>query len=87
MLDIQWYDVVGLLGSMIILGTYFALQMRKMSSSTTMYSLTNTAGAFLILVSLYFDFNLAAFVIEIFWFIISVGGLWKSKSPVEVNIT
>ena len=38
----------------------------------------NAAGALLIIVSLIFDFNLSAFVIEVFWLLISLLGLWRS---------
>jgi hypothetical protein len=38
------------------------------------YSLANALGAVLILVSLYFDFNLSAVIIELFWAAISLMG-------------
>jgi hypothetical protein len=37
----------------------------------------NAVGAFLVMVSLLFDFNLAAFLMEAFWFLISLFGLLR----------
>jgi len=37
-------------------------------------------GALLILISLYFSFNLASFIIEIAWLLISIFGLFKALS-------
>ena len=57
---------------------YLALQAEKITSDSIMYSLFNALGAALILISLYFKFNLSAFVIEAFWLIISLYGMYKS---------
>jgi hypothetical protein len=78
----QWHDVVGSAGAAIILVSYFLLQLQRISSRGLSYSILNAAGAFLILVSLLFTFNLAAFVVEAFWLAISALGIirWRSKS-------
>ncbi|MGH8251957.1 MAG: CBU_0592 family membrane protein [Steroidobacteraceae bacterium] len=60
---------------MLILVAYFLLQIEKIENTSLMYSVSNAVGAVLILVSLYFDFNLSAFQVEFFWFLISVIGL------------
>lgn len=74
----HWYDFVGNLGVIIILLTYFLLQIGRINSKSVKFSLLNLIGAFLILVSLYFEFNLSAFLIEFFWLIISLIGILKS---------
>lgn len=71
----QWHDLVGSAGAAIILITYFLLQVQRLSSDTLSYSLLNGLGAFLILVSLWVDFNLSAFLVEAFWLAISVLGV------------
>lgn len=71
----QWHDVVGGAGAAIILVSYFLLQLQRMSGSGLGYSVLNAAGAGLILVSLWVDFNLAAFVVEAFWMAISIFGI------------
>ena len=75
-----WYDFLGNVGVILILLSYLLLQMSKMKSQSMCYSLMNAIGALLILVSLYYDFNLSAFVMEVFWLLISLYGLWQSRS-------
>ena len=76
----SWYDFLGNLGVLLILPSYLLLQMKKIKSQSMYYSLMNAVGALFILVSLYFNFNLSAFVMEIFWLLISLYGLWQSRS-------
>lgn len=71
-------DVIGLIGVGLILLTYAALTLEKIDPKGWRYSAGNGIGAVLILVSLYFNFNLASFVIEIAWLAISLFGLWKA---------
>ncbi|GLQ20807.1 hypothetical protein ACFFUB_01970 [Algimonas porphyrae] len=71
-------DLIGLSGVALILTAYFALQTERVRSEDWRFSGINGLGALLILVSLYFTFNLASFVIEIFWLLISGYGLWKA---------
>ncbi|MEL6686105.1 MAG: hypothetical protein AAFP97_00615 [Pseudomonadota bacterium] len=81
-------DLIGLAGVVLILIAYFALQTERIASEDWRFSAINGLGAILIMISLYFTFNLASFVIEVFWLIISVYGLWKvwrrrGKAPLQ----
>jgi hypothetical protein len=80
-MEYHWYDFVGNIGVFCILITYLLLQTGILQSNMIKFSLLNLIGAFLILVSLYFEFNLSAFLIEFFWLLISLVGLWKSLRP------
>ena len=71
----SWFDIVGLIGVVLIVVAYLLLQLGKLPSSAPSYSLLNAIGAFLVMVSLFFDFNLSAFLMEAFWFVISLFGL------------
>lgn len=73
----QWYDLVGNIGVFMILAAYFLLQLNRINNNSLTFSSMNFFGAFFILVSLYFDFNLSAFVIEFFWLLISLYGIYK----------
>jgi len=76
-MNYQWYDLVGNVGVFLILTTYLLLQLEKLDNHTVSYSLLNSVGASAILLSLYFRFNLSAFIIELFWLLISLIGLLK----------
>lgn len=72
-----WYDLVGTVGVGIIILTYIALQLGKIRSGQLIYSLLNAAGAGLIIVSLIYNFNFSAFIVEFFWLLISLFGVGK----------
>jgi len=71
----HWFDLVGMVGVLLIVVAYALLQLDRLRSSAISFSLMNAAGAFLIMTSLIFNFNLSAFLIELFWFVISVLGV------------
>ena len=72
-----WYDMVGSVGVGIIIVTYVLLQTEKIRSESLLYSVSNAAGASLIIVSLRFNFNFSAFIVEFFWVLISLYGILK----------
>ena len=76
--NLKWFDVVGFIGVLLIVVAYLLLQLDKLPSSSPKYSLLNAGGALLIIVSLIFAFNLSAFIMEVFWLLISLLGLWRS---------
>jgi hypothetical protein len=76
----NWYDIIGTLGVAVIILTYVLLQLERVRSTQLIYSLLNAIGASLILVSLYFDFNLPSVVVEAFWLVISLFGIGKWMS-------
>ncbi len=67
--------MLGIIGVVLILATYMLLQLEKLSAASFLYSATNGLGASLILVSLIYEFNLSAFIIEAFWLLISTYGI------------
>ena len=76
-MDYALHDVIGTLGVIFIIGSYFLVQIRKMTGTGLSYTAVNALGALLILYSLYFDFNLSAFLVEMFWLAISLVGLGR----------
>lgn len=76
-MDYHFYDFVGILGVVLILAPYLLVQLRKMSATGTRYIIANGLGALFILYSLFYDFNLSAFIIEIVWLLISLVGLGR----------
>lgn len=78
-----WSDFVGNIGVFFVLLSYILLQTEKLKSTDLIYSALNTAGAILVLVSLFVTFNLSSFIIEIFWLFISLFGLIKALRSKE----
>ena len=72
------FDLAGFIGVLLIVIAYLLLQLDKLPSSALSFSLLNAAGSLLIMLSLIFKFNVSAFLIEVFWFLISLIGLSKS---------
>jgi len=80
-------DIVGYLGSAMIILAYFLLQSGKVTSEDIRYPLINLIGAILLMISLTVHTNMPSVVIEIFWIGISVYGIWKilkkKKTPLS----
>ncbi|GDY24990.1 MULTISPECIES: CBU_0592 family membrane protein [unclassified Agarivorans] len=70
-------DIVGLLGTALVVGAFFLLQLERLSPKQLTYNLMNLSGAILLLISLCINFNLASFIIELFWIGASVVGIVK----------
>ena len=70
-------DAVGLMGTFLVVLAYYLLQLERTHPQSLSYNMINLVGAALLLFSLCFKFNLASFVIEIFWIGASLIGLWK----------
>lgn len=72
-------DFVGNVGVALIILAYLGLQLGRLEARGLAYSVANAVGAVLVIVSLLFDFNLSAFIIEVFWVVISLIGIerWR----------
>lgn len=70
-----WHDFAGNVGVALIVLTYLGLQLGRLDGQSVGYAAANAAGAGLVLVSLAFDFNLSAFIVEAFWVLISLVGV------------
>jgi len=70
-------DFVGNIGVAVLMSTYLMLQLNKLKSEDLAYSLLNAIGAGLVAISLVGKFNLSAFMIEVFWVLISCIGIYR----------
>lgn len=73
-----WHDAIGLVGVGAIALAYALLQTGRWQAREPRYSAVNAVGAALVLVSLRYEFNLSAVVIEGFWLAISLYGLFAA---------
>jgi len=76
-MNFDLFDLAGFVGVLLIVIAYLLLQLDKLPSSALSFSLLNAVGSLLITLSLIFKFNVSAFLIEVFWFLISLIGLAK----------
>ena len=84
-----WHQWLGIVGTVFILGGYFLLQTERLSSQDLTYSLLNAVGASFLVVSLLFDFNLSALIVESFWALLSIMGIircLRSRSATPVTL-
>jgi hypothetical protein len=73
--ELYIFRAIGLVGAAIFVVAYFANQARRLDSRDWRFPAANLAGALLILISLFGEWNLPSVVIEAFWAAISVYGL------------
>jgi hypothetical protein len=74
-MSLNLFDLAGFIGVLLIVIAYLLLQLDRLPSSSLSFSLLNAAGSLLIMLSLIFKLNVSAFLIEVFWFLISLIGL------------
>lgn len=72
---LQWPTVVGVIGTLLVLLAFFLLQTDKLRGNGPVYQLMNAIGAAAIIVSLFYEFNLASMLLEVAWLAISLYGL------------
>jgi len=71
-----WLDVIGNIGVLLMMVAYLLLQLNKLSNGL-LYSVVNALGASLVILSLLNNFNLSAFLMEAFWVLISIIGIYR----------
>jgi hypothetical protein len=69
--------VLGIIGVLIILWYYFLLQVGKCNADGLGFSVGNFIGAVLLLISLWYNWNLPSVIIEAVWCLISLYGIIK----------
>jgi len=73
-------DFIGITGVLMIVVMYTMNQLGAIKTEDLWYSVLNAVGSVLILISLYFYFNLASFLIEIVWLVVSLYGVYRTLS-------
>ena len=77
-MNLQWYDWIGMLGTLMVLAAFFLLQAGRLSGTGITYQLLNLLGAGGVLVSLLGKFNLPVFFLELAWMLISAYGIART---------
>jgi len=79
-------DFLGNIGVLLLMIAYLLLQLNKLSNGLV-YSLVNAVGAGLIVLSLLSNFNLSAFLMEVFWVLISLIGIYRHLRRKSVQLS
>ncbi len=74
----DFFDFLGTVGVALMIVAYLLLQLDRLDSKSLTYSVLNAVGACLVVISLIFKFNPAAFIIEVFWILISILGIVRA---------
>ena len=69
-------ELIGFSGVALLIVTYALLQLERIDPKGFWYSFNNLVVAILVTVSLVYTPNLPSLVIEFFWFIISLYGIY-----------
>lgn len=67
-------DIVGLIGSALFIAAFAYANLAKQFDKL-LFNIANLVGAILLIASLWVNFNLAAFVLEVAWAIIALLGI------------
>lgn len=78
-----FHDLLGTAGVALIVVMYFLLQSDRIAPENPHFSIWNGVGSILILISLTYEFNFAAALIEGFWLAISIYGLVRARRAVR----
>ncbi len=73
----EFHDILGTTGVGFIVVMYIMLQTESIDPSRIAFSLFNAVGSVLILISLAYEFNFSAVLIEGVWLLVSMYGLWR----------
>lgn len=77
-MNLEWYDWIGMLGTLMVLGAFFLLQAGRVHGTGLAYQLLNLFGAAGVLVSLWGNFNISVFLLESAWVAVSLYGMARA---------
>ena len=73
-------DLVGLIGVAAFLVAYGLLQFGRLRHDEPVYLALNGFGSLLVLVSLFYSFNLPSFVTQVMWLVFTVIGFVRVRN-------
>ena len=77
-IEMDFFQWLGFAGMICIVIAYFFLQLGMYDIHALNYQLLNLVGAIALIISLLVHFNLGSFLIEVFWIMITLYGLFKT---------
>ncbi len=77
-------QIIGLLGALLYLASYAAVQTGRLDGNGSLYALANTAAAALVLTSLFESYNPACAIIQVTWLIIGLARLLRPAISADI---
>ena len=77
-IEMDFFQWLGFAGMICIVVAYFLLQLGVYDIQALQYQLLNLIGAIALIISLLVHFNLGSFLIEVFWIMITLYGVFKT---------
>lgn len=77
-------DAIGILGTMIAMGTYFCVTTGRLKAPSRPYFAINIMASLCVGLSLISQFNPAGFLMQIFYGFLSIWGLWRTYTKATV---
>ena len=71
--------LIGFAGMLCVVLAFYKTVHGTWASQSLKYNQVNLAGAILLIISLFIHFNLGSFIIEVFWIMISLKGIYNAK--------
>ncbi|WNJ21139.1 CBU_0592 family membrane protein [Pontibacter sp. G13] len=78
-----WVELVGWIGSFLILGCYLAISMGKVKGNSFWYQMFNILGAICLIINTYYNRALPATFLNAVWALIGVVTLIKAKKEAQ----
>ena len=86
-MSLDFADIIGIIGSLIFIATFAYANVAK-ALDKLLFNALKLIGAGFLLTSLWFHFNLAAFLLEAAWALIALWGLvvaWRARRKGNEN--
>ena len=80
-------DAIGLFGVVLYVCSYAGLQLGILRVADLRYNALNAVGGIAVIYSLIWNFNLAALVMQVLWFVFTVVGFIRSRRKNRPNVS
>jgi hypothetical protein len=81
----NFIEIIGWIGAVLIVGSYFLNINGKVKSSSSMYLFSNLIGGIFFIVNTFVHHAFPSMIVNIIWVIIAMAALFKKDKPVGLN--
>jgi hypothetical protein len=81
----NFIEIIGWIGAVLIVGSYFMNINGKVKSSSSMYLFSNLIGGIFFIVNTFVHHAFPSMIVNIIWVIIAMAALLKKDKPVGLN--